>query len=154
MKRGISVFLCLVLILGLFTGCSGDEVKNTMDVAFKTLEETTDSLTQGIKDKLNAEQNEALAQVRAQADERRRAILDSPTEIVRSDSFVKGETYTGTAYYVSNNGSDYNSGRSPESAFATVAPFEYISLYPGDAVFFERGSVWRGMELPWNLHGT
>src|SRR5699024_8714182 len=48
------------------------------------------------------------------ADERREAIRSSETAIVKSDIFVKGETYTGTAYYVSNGGSDENDGLSPE----------------------------------------
>ncbi len=147
LKRIISILLCLVLMLSMLTACGKEQAMDVLD----SVVEGADNLTQGIKDKMNAKANEALAQVREQADDRRRAILESTNEIVESDTFIKGETYTGTAYYVSNNGSDYNSGRSPESAFATAAPFEYISLYPGDAIFFERGSVWRGMEFPWRM---
>lgn len=44
----------------------------------------------------------------------RDAILNSTTEIKQSASFIPGETYTGTAYYVSNSGSDTNTGTSPE----------------------------------------
>ncbi len=95
-----------------------------------------------------------LAQVYAQADTRREAILNSPTEIVKSDTFVLGETYTGTAYYVSNSGDDSNSGINPESPFATIEPFYNITLQYGDAIFFERGSVWRGVELPWEIRRT
>ena len=149
-KRILSILLCLVLMLSILTACSKEQAMDVLD----SVVEGADSLTRGIKDKMNAEENEALAQVRQQADARRRDILESPDEIVESDTFIKGETYTGTAYYVSNNGSDSNSGRSPESAFATLAPFEYVSLYPGDAVFFERGSVWRAMEMPWPMIET
>lgn len=83
-----------------------------------------------------------------QADERREAIRSSETAIVKSDTFVKGETYTGTAYYVSNGGSDDQDGLSPETAFATPAALDHVTLQYGDAVFFERGSVWRGASLP------
>src|SRR5699024_12207162 len=60
----------------------------------------------------------------------------------------KGETYTGTAYYISNGGSDENDGLSPVTAFATPAALDNVTLQYGDAVFFERGSVWRGVSLP------
>lgn len=83
-----------------------------------------------------------------QANERRESIRSSETTIVKSDTFVKGETYTGTAYYVSNGGSDDQDGLSPETAFATPAALDNVTLQYGDAVFFERGSVWRGVSLP------
>ena len=65
-----------------------------------------------------------------------------------------GESYSGTAYYVSNNGNDSNNGRSPEKPFATLEPFHEIELKYGDAIFFERGSLWRAVELPWSICGT
>ena len=83
-----------------------------------------------------------------QVDARREAIRSSETEIVKGDTFIKGGTYTGTAYYVSNNGSDSNDGRSPETPLATLAALDKLNLQYGDAVFFERGSVWRCERLP------
>lgn len=82
------------------------------------------------------------------AEERREAIRNSETAIVKSDAFIKGETYTGTAYYISNGGSDENDGLTPETAFATPAALDTVALQYGDAVFFDRGSVWRGASLP------
>lgn len=49
-----------------------------------------------------------VAAIYAAAEERKNAILNSPTSIVKADEYIMGETYSGTAYYVSNNGSDEN----------------------------------------------
>ena len=92
--------------------------------------------------------NPEVQAILTQADERREAIRSSETTIVKSDTFVKGETHTGTAYYVSNGGSDDQDGLSPATAFATPAALDHVTLQYGDAVFFERGNVWRGVSLP------
>ena len=76
-------------------------------------------------------------EVLAKAEERRQAILNSPTEV----------SYTGTAYYVSNSGNDGNDGKSPEAAWASIDRVNQASLKPGDAVFFERGGTWRVQTL-------
>lgn len=78
-----------------------------------------------------------------EAVERREAIVSTPTEIVWSETFTPGETYTGTAYYVSNGGSDDQDGLSPETAWATLDRVNQAPLAHGDAVFLERGGVWR-----------
>lgn len=82
-----------------------------------------------------------------EADARREAIRGSETAIQRSDTFIPGETYTGTAYYVSNSGSDANDGLSPETAWATIDKVNQARLAYGDAVFFERGSIWYGARI-------
>lgn len=74
----------------------------------------------------------------------REAILNSETTIKKDTTFIKGQTYTGTAYYVSNSGSGINDGTSPERAIATLAKLNEIGLQAGDAVFFERGGLFRG----------
>lgn len=71
-------------------------------------------------------------------------ILKSDTAIAKGDSLVLGETYTGTAYYISNSGNDSNDGKSPENAWATLEKVESAKLAYGDAVFFERGGTWYG----------
>lgn len=68
-----------------------------------------------------------------QIDARRKEIMNSPTNV----------TYTGTAYYVSNRGSDANDGKTPATAWATVDKVSNADLSSGDAVFFERGGMWR-----------
>lgn len=94
-----------------------------------------------------SEEDLILKQILIDAENRKQTILNSETAIVKSDTFIKGETYTGTAYYVSNSGNDQNDGLSPETAFATTEPFNWINIEYGDAVFFERGSIWRAFEL-------
>lgn len=54
-------------------------------------------------------------------------------------------TVTGKKYYVSQNGNDSNTGTSPEKPFKTLEKIsgKYSSLRAGDAVYFERGSIFR-----------
>jgi len=75
------------------------------------------------------------AEILRKADERRNAILNSKTMV----------TVKGTAYYVSNSGSDKNDGRSPATAWATLDKVNKADLKAGDVVFFQRGGLWRGM---------
>lgn len=57
----------------------------------------------------------------AMAAERREKILDSETSIVKSDTFIPGEAYTGTAYYVSSSdGDDNNDGLPPVTPWKTL----------------------------------
>ena len=152
LKRLISVFLCSVMMLCLLPGCAkvSDSVS---DEKMETIPNTSDSVsdeklaTGGVSD-------ERMAAIRNTAEERRQSILNSPATIIKADKYVMGESYSGTAYYVSNHGNDRNNGRSPENAFATLEPFRKIELEYGDAVFFERGSIWRAVELPWSIRGT
>ena len=76
-------------------------------------------------------------EILSNADARREAILNSPTEI----------TVTGTCYYVSADGADSNNGRSEETPWASLDKVNSANLRPGDGVFFRRGDVWRGEAL-------
>ena len=49
---------------------------------------------------------------------------------------------TGNTYYISNAGSDSNSGKSPEKAWATLEMLTSADLQTGDVVLLERGGVW------------
>jgi hypothetical protein len=93
-------------------------------------------------------------QIMAAADQRRETILNSETTIAKSDTYIQGETYTGTAYYLSNTGSDDSDGLSPETAWATIRKLKSVQFQFGDAVFFERGGIWREAMFPDNLRGT
>ena len=61
-------------------------------------------------------------------------ILNSATEV----------EYTGTAYYVANDGNDDNDGLTPETPWATLAKVHSAVFAKGDAVFFKRGDIFRG----------
>ena len=67
-------------------------------------------------------------------------------KIINSES-ISPDSISGTVYYVSNNGNDNNSGTSPENALATISAVNALALNPGDGVFFERGSLFRGPTL-------
>ena len=75
----------------------------------------------------------------------RQQIRNTETSIVKSDTQIPGETYTGTAYYVSNHGNDENDGLTPETAWATLDKVNHFNFSYGDAVFFERGGIYRGV---------
>ena len=92
---------------------------------------------------VNARAEELLQQGRG----RRDAILAAETAIVKSDTFIPGETYTGTAYYISNDGKDSAAGTSPETAWATIDRLNQAELNYGDAVFFRRGDIWRAVQV-------
>ena len=72
-------------------------------------------------------------------------IENTPTSIVKADTYVQGVSYCGTAYYVdAENGNDENDGLSPETAFRTAGQIDGIAmnLREGDAVFFKRGCIY------------
>lgn len=50
---------------------------------------------------------------------------------------------SGTKYYFSTNGNDLNDGRSPQTALKSPDRISRLSLKAGDAVLFERGSIFR-----------
>lgn len=50
---------------------------------------------------------------------------------------------TGTKYYISPGGDDKNDGKSPKTAFRTIDALNSINLKKGDAVLFERDSIFR-----------
>jgi uncharacterized repeat protein (TIGR02059 family) len=60
---------------------------------------------------------------------------DNSTENIQSVSYAD--------YYVSKNGDDNNSGKSPESAWKTIAKVNAHFFIPGDRIHFRRGDEWR-----------
>lgn len=92
-----------------------------------------------LKDVLKTDEAKAILSL---ADKRRNEILNSPTKLVKSDTFIQGQTYTGTAYYVSNNGDDSNDGLSEATPWQSLERISSADLQYGDVIFFERGSVW------------
>ena len=162
-KKLIALLLALSMLLTLIAGCGPNtsEHGNTPDAGAESSQPNqTDQSNQPDQPETPEKQeidqmfpgstficmeDTAVVQTYLAAAEARKAeILNSETEIVHSDEFIPGETYTGTAYYVSNSGSDGNDGQSPETAWKTIRHLnEEGRFQPGDAVFFERGGVYR-----------
>lgn len=167
-KQTFSLMMILVMLLGLLLGCSGS---NTPDSASNnTPDSASDNTPNSVADSTSdssGEPSTAATPLSAEEDARLKeelqkdidAILNTETEIVHSDKYIPGETYTGTAYYVSNDGDDMNDGRTPETAWRTplriieaLGFFGQTELKPGDAVFFRRGDTFRMEDTQfWNI---
>ncbi len=68
-------------------------------------------------------------------------------KILSSENTEEYYKIEGTKYYISENGDDSNDGLSPKKAFKSLKNFENIELKDGDAVLFERGSVFHMNDL-------
>lgn len=62
------------------------------------------------------------------------------TEILKAEDTI---SVPGKTYYISPDGDDINDGLSPEQAFRTIDVLNWLMLSEGDAVLFERDSVFR-----------
>ena len=76
-----------------------------------------------------------LQYLKAQADMMRERIRSTKTDV----------TVRGKAYYVSADGSDENDGLSEETPWKTLKKASEAELAEGDAVFFRRGDIFRGL---------
>lgn len=85
----------------------------------------------GIKTATDAD----IAALRAQTDARIDEIRATPNMTIPEGA---------TVYYVSNNGSDSNNGKSPSSAWKTLDKVSSANLPYGSYVCFERGGIFRG----------
>lgn len=73
---------------------------------------------------------------------------EKEAEALRQEILGTGNTeeyykITGTKYYISPRGNDSNSGTSPDKPFRTIEAINSVYLKAGDAVLFERDSVFR-----------
>lgn len=64
-------------------------------------------------------------------------------EILNTENTEKYYKITGKTYYFSPGGSDDNDGTSQERPLRTISALNGLNLKEGDAVLFERGSVYR-----------
>ncbi|HEX2945207.1 MAG TPA: DUF1565 domain-containing protein [Clostridia bacterium] len=149
MKRIITFLLTAAMLIP----CVSCSEPTTSDQAAASTAVST-ALTGAGDAKPVSDDSEQVNAILLAAQKRKQEILSTPTSIKKGDSYIQGETYTGTAYYVSNNGKDKNDGLTPETAWATLGRLQNVKLKPGDAVFFERGSIWRSARMPNNVRGT
>ena len=80
--------------------------------------------------------NPAKGYCEEEADALRAKILNAPNTEEIYD--IKG-----VVYYVSQNGDDNNDGLTPDSAIKSLDRIEALELENGDAILFERGSIFR-----------
>ena len=143
-KSKICLLMVVVMALGMLSGCGNQ----TTQVTDSTQETTPKTENANAAEVLSAAED---ARLKEELQKDIDAILNTETEIVHSDTFIPGETYTGTAYYVSNDGDDNNDGLTPETAWQTISKLAQEAggweregvLKPGDAVFFRRGDIFR-----------
>lgn len=141
-KRILCLFLALLLALPVSAASAAASPKP--DCRYDPAEK---EVPVGGATVLSAEKDAALhADLQARIHE----ILNTETQIVHSDTYIPGKTYTGTAYYVSNDGDDNNDGRTPETAWQTMGKLlqeldqrDGCVLKPGDVVFLRRGDIFR-----------
>ncbi|MBQ3201169.1 MAG: hypothetical protein IJB22_04520, partial [Clostridia bacterium] len=155
MKRSLCLILSIMMVLSVFVGCQRSIPDQTQGPAADSGTPTETTAPQTSATVLSAEKEAALhADLQTRIDE----ILNTETEISHSDTSIPGETYTGTAYYVSNDGDDNNDGLTPETAWRTLKKVAEVNgfwgdaplLKAGDIVFFRRGDVFRMNEIGWD----
>ena len=144
-KRTISFLLVALMALGMLSGCGNSQTQVTESTQ-ETTQTTENANAAGV---LSAEED---ARLKEELQKDIDAILNTETEIVHSDTYIPGETYTGTAYYVSADGNDNNDGLTPETAWQSAAKVGRESmaggvLQFGDAVFFRRGDIFRSFDF-------
>ena len=107
-----------------------EQIKNVKDGKI-TLVGNISMTIDGYRTATNAD----ITELRAQTDARIAEIRSTKNMDIPSNA---------TVYYVSNNGSDSNNGKSPETAWATLEKVTNANLPRGSYVCFERGGVFRG----------
>ena len=137
----VARLITVLIMITTFSFCSCDNLNESEQFSEVDNNEVSASEIVDIdltQDKSDSQDNEEIInQILAEADQQKKDILSSPTDI----------THSGTAYYVSINGDDKNDGLSPETPWATVSKINKFKFKSGDAVFFERGDLWRGIQL-------
>lgn len=144
-KRWLCLLLVVGMVLGMLSGCSNPQTQVSDDTQ-ETIDKTENT---NVATVLSAEEN---GRLKANLQKSIDAILNTKTAIVHSDTYVPGETYTGTAYYVSADGNDNNDGLTPETAWQSAEKVGKESmeggiLQFGDAVFFRRGDIFRSFDF-------
>ena len=145
------MLIVVMTALGLLSGCGNPQIQVT-DATQGTTHITENANAAVV---LLAEED---ARLKEELQKDIDAILNAETEIIHSDTYIPGETYTGTAYYISADGDDDNDGLTPETAWRTLKKVAEVNgfwgdaplLKAGDAVFFRRGDIFRMKEIGWD----
>ena len=112
--------------------------------------------------RVTARSTDTLTIVRAQEGTAARTVVVgdriAATVTARTLTDIEGAIGTGAVYYVSNAGSDAATGRTPATAFATLAPLAGL-LSSGDTVRLQRGGTFYGRPpqvsgVTWEAYGA
>ncbi len=123
---------CTPITDGIIVWYAGDVMSANSPVDKSTLDLSTTAAVLAGVDTTNAQ---AVADaVEAYAVKRRAEIANTPTSV----------SVTGTKYYVAADGNDANDGKSPETAWKSIAKVNEYKFAEGDGVFFKRGDLFRG----------
>lgn len=152
LKRVLAISLVLCLIVAAFAGCGKNgnsqngQSNNGSNVTAdgKYIVKGTDGKGNWIKvEKVKEPTYKSADMTLEEFEKLYRPYTDYRIYEIRTTKSDVKPAAGGKAYYVSNKGSKSNNGLSPESP---VAEYSNISgkLNPGDVVYFERGSEFRG----------
>lgn len=181
--RLVAVLLCVVLVLS-FAGCKDSEDNTDKNNASSGSQSSTQSGTVSgdgttsdsekvdpISGKITFNSNLTATVARDDANEEKAPIdcsdlgtnyvggAEAEATALRDKILNTGNTedyytITGTKYYVSPGGDDQNSGKSPEEPLRTIDAVNTLLLQAGDAVLFERGSVFRQTQAVRTVDGV
>ncbi len=139
LKRTTALLTVVVLIA--FSGCAAQKV-NPLDgeISFDYTTETI--VPRDDADEVKSPVNSAGLSVDYEggADELAKTMRNKILDTENTEHLYE---ITGTKYYVSPGGNDENDGKSPENAIRTIEGIKMLPLNEGDAVLFERDSVFR-----------
>ena len=167
LKRAIAIVMVLAMVV--LAGCGDDNVTSdgtgsTSSQSGSPIGPTASGAESVVIDPLEGEISHTLDVVGASTrtddgefapesaitnlKDKRTGYLDAEADALRKQIVNTGNTeeyytITGTKYYVSPGGKDGNDGLSPESPFASIDSLAAVKLKPGDAVLFERDSIFR-----------
>lgn len=89
-----------------------------------------------------------LSQIKFYSDSWNRGTVYIKSVTVTAGNEAPNKPHTAAAtYYVSNNGDDSADGKSPETAWKTIARVNQETFVPGDQILFERGGSWENTSL-------
>lgn len=137
MKRIIAILLTASMLLSLAACAPASEPGTGAEPTSAPVAEQTPTPEAPVpaQEDVFAEADEWEARFLSSAEARKQVIMSN------GDMLPCG----GTAYYISNFGSDANDGKTPETAWASLQKINQTSFQSGDVIYLERGGLWRGL---------
>lgn len=122
-------------------------VRMDIDMQTDTFSVTVDGLTT-LRNVKARTATDNLKKIKFYADSWNRGTLYIKSIEVTAGNTAPTSEHTGaTAYYVSNSGDDTMDGKTPQTAWKTIARVNREVYIPGDKILFERGGTWENITL-------